>query len=57
MKMECQEGAEGEPTSGFGILSSLKSAFVNCGENQLEVLINLILAPNNDYLHGSVRTP
>ena len=53
--MECQEGAEGEPTSGFGILSSLKSAFVNCGENQLEVLINLILAPNNDYLHGSVR--
>ena len=53
VKMDSQEG---ESPSGFGILSSLKAAFVDGGESQLEALINLIQASDDDYLCG-VRTP
>ena len=53
VKMDSQEG---ESPSGFGILSSLKAAFIDGGESQLEALINLIQAPDDDYL-CSVRTP
>ena len=35
---------------------SLKATFVDGGESQLEALINLIQAPDDDYL-CSVRTP
>ena len=50
------DSQEGEPSSGFGILRSLRAAFVDGGESQLEALINLIQAPDNDYL-CSERTP
>ena len=53
VKMDSQEG---ESPSGFGILCSLKAAFVGGSENQLEVLINLIQAPDDDDL-CSVRMP
>ena len=53
VKMDRQEV---ESPSGFGILSSLKAAFVNGGESQLEALINLIQTPDDDY-QCSVRTP
>jgi len=53
LKMDSQEG---ESPSGFGILSYLKAAFVDGGESQLEALINLIQAPDDDYL-CSVWTP
>ena len=35
---------------GFGILSSLKAAFVDGGESQLESLVNLIQAQDDGYL-------
>ena len=50
------DSKEGESTSGFGILSSFKAAFVDGGESELKALINLIQAPDDDYL-CSVRTP
>ena len=46
---------EGESTSGLCILNSLKAGFADCGESQLEALVNLIQAPDDDYL-CSVRT-
>ena len=53
VKMDSQDG---ESPSGFGILGSLKAAFVNGGESQLEALINLIQTPDDDYL-CCIRTP
>ena len=50
------DGQKGEPSSGFGTLSSLKAAFVDGGESHLEALINLIQASDNYFL-CSVRTP
>jgi len=50
------DSPKGESPSGYGILSSLKAAFVDSGERQLEALINLRQASDDDYL-CSVRTP
>ena len=47
---------ESEYIQWFGIPSSLKAAFIDGSESQLEALINLIQAPDNDYLCG-VWTP